>query len=257
MFHLAAWYESIDPAAAYNDLTAVADTQLTTGGDNIQIPTLDQIVALAGGAENAVAPRMRLVAPSLRQRSLYQIAPLNVATAGAVEPGSPPAVVDLRANPLKMEKSENVQCSLLSNPAAAQIQWGLMWLADGPVAPVQGNIFTARGTSATTLVAGTWSNCAITFDENLPRGRYQIVGMKGISAGAIAARTVLPEIRWRPGVIACDIVEDLDDRIFRNGQFGVFGEFEDTDGLTVDFLSVSADTAEIVYLDLIQVRLGP
>jgi hypothetical protein len=44
--------------------------------------------------------------------------------------------------------------------------------------------------------------------------------------------------------------------MFRNGTFGIFGEFEDTDQPTVDFLSVSADTAQEVYFDLIQVRDG-
>ena len=257
MKHTAAWWENVDPAGAYNLLNAVADTQITWALTNIQIPSLNQIVLLAGGADNTAAPIMRLVAPSLRTRSLFQIAPLNAQAAAAIEPDTPPKILDLRTTPLVMVPGENAQVELNSNPVAAQSQWLIAWFADGPVAPVGGSIFTVRAVGATALVAGAWTNCPLVFDENLPRGRYQIVGMKAISATGIAARLVVPDSRWRPGVLACDVVEDEDWPGFRYGAFGAFGEFEDTDALTADFLANAADAAEIVYLDLIQLRSGP
>jgi hypothetical protein len=257
MFHLAAWYESVDPAGAYDQLNAVPDQALTVSGVNVQVPALNKIVAMAGGAENTVAPRLRLAAPVLRTKSLFQIAPLSTASAGAVEPLSPHSIVDLRKTPLQMVTGEQLVMELLSNPAAAQIQWALAWLADGPIEQVTGDVFTVRATASATLTAGSWTNTALTFDENLPRGRYAIVGMKAISAGLIAARLVLPDIKWRPGVLGNDLVEDIEWPGFRYGGMGVFGEFEDVDGFTADFLSVSGDTAETVYVDLIQRRNGP
>jgi hypothetical protein len=257
MFHLAGWSEDIDPAGLYNLLNAIADTQITWALTNIQVPSLNQIVALAGGAENTAEPIMRMVAPSLRTRSLFQISPLNTGAAAHIEPDTPPKILDLRRTPLVMVPGENVQVELNSNPAAVQWQWCFAWFADGPIAPVGGSIFTVRAVGATALVAGTWTNVPLVFDENLPRGRYQIVGMKAISAECQAARLVVPDSRWRPGVLGCDTVTDVDWKGFRYGNFGVFGEFEDTDALTVDFHSSAADAAEIVYLDLIQLRAGP
>ena len=97
----------------------------------------------------------------------------------------------------------------------------------------------------------------LTFDEDLPRGRYAVVGMRARAAGCVAGRLFLPGSRWRPGVLGVDAQDDVEHWRFRNGEMGSFGEFEDTDTLTAQFLSVSADTAEDVYLDLIQIRSGP
>lgn len=257
MFTTVAFYESIDPAAAWTQLAGVADPHVRVVGDDIQIPSLSQIVALAGGAENTVEPQMRLVTPSLREKSLYKLVPLNVAAAAGVEPTSHPRVIDLREIPLPLVPGEQLNAEVNSNPAAAQVQWMIAWLADGPIVPVKGSIFTVRCTGATTLVAGAWTNVALTFDEDLPRGRYQIMGMHAQSAGCIAARLQLVGGGWRPGCLGADGPDDGVQSIFRNGQFGVFGEFEDIEPPTIDYLSLSADTAEVIYLDLIQVRKGP
>lgn len=257
MFHLAAWYESVDAAGAYVNLAVVPDTQITASGSQIQVPTLNQIVALAGGACNTTAPRLRLSAPNLRLKSLFQIAPLNVAGAAPALPMSPHRLLDLRDNPLKMVTSEQMQAQLLANPAAAQVQWCLIWLADGPIAPVKGDVFTVRATGTATLVIGTWTNVPLTYDEALPRGRYQIVGIKAFSANGIACRALIPGLQWRPGVMCNLVTEEIEWPGFRYGGMGSFGEFEDIDTLNVEFLAAVADTAEVVFFDLVQVRSGP
>jgi hypothetical protein len=62
---------------------------------------------------------------------------------------------------------------------------------------------------------------------------------------------------WRPGVMATNTDRHLENPAFRWGNFGVFGEFEDTDPPTVDALGNVADAAQVYYLDMIQVRAGP
>src|SRR5574341_1733615 len=188
MFTIIAYSESVDPGAAYNALTAVADQHVRVSGDDIQIPSLNHVVAVAGLVENAAANRARLVSPSLRVRSNFQVQPLNGGAAAAVEPASPAAVVDLRSSPLVLAAGEQLNFEVLSDPVAAQRQSGVVWLADAPIAPIAGPIFTVRATSATALVAGAWSNVAVVFEEDLPRGRYQLVGLWPVSAGMIAAR---------------------------------------------------------------------
>ena len=254
---LAAFYESQTLAAAYLGIAGVADQHVRVVGDDIQVPSLNQIIAIAGGiSSTTLLNQLRLSSPSLRERGLFQIAPANVA-ATAVEPGSPARVVDLRENPLVLVPGEQLNAEVLGT-VTTQPSWCCVFLAEGPIAPVIGNMFTIRVTgAAAALTAGVWGNRALTFDEDLPRGRYQLVGMRPESAGCVAARAVFSGYGWRPGAIGNSVVEDLHDRIFRYGKMGVFGEFEDIEPPTIDFLSVSADTLLYCYLDLIQVRKGP
>jgi len=256
-FHTAAFLESVDPAAAFNALTALADQAITIAGDDLRVPELSQIIAVAGGIETAVESFLRLTSPSLRIRGLFQVEPYSTAAAAAVEPASPHRVCDLRRIPLPLVVGENLNAETDSNPVAAQIQWCIVWFAAGPIEAVGGSIFTIRATNASTLTGSVWSNVALTFVEDLPRGRYQVVGMRARSAGLVAARLVFVGGRWRPGVLGTDAQDDLEHPMFRYGGLGVFGEFEDLEPPSVDFLSVSADTAQDVYLDLIQLRAGP
>jgi hypothetical protein len=258
MFTTVAHIQSIDPAAVYTAINAALGEQhIRSTGTQIFVPELTQIIALAAGVDITVESFARLAAPSLRKLSRFEIEPFSTDTAAAVEPASPAPVVDLRLNPLQPTKDEVLTAEINSNPAAAREQWVVEWLADGPVTPVTGKIFTVRATGAATLVALTWGNVALTLSEDLPRGRYAVVGLRARSAGCIAARMVFIGGRWRPGVLGCDAQADLTHEMFRFGGLGVFGEFEDTDLPSVDFLSISADTAEDVLLDLIQLRDGP
>lgn len=256
MLTTVAWYQSVDPAGVTVQLNAVSDQSVRVSGADIYCPPLASCIALAGGAESTVAPYMRFASPSQRRKTSTYITPLNTAAAAAVEPGSPHAVADYRFNPIELVPGEQLNMELNSNPAAAQIQWGIAWLASGPVEAPKGAMFSVRGTAAATLVAGSWSNTGITLTEDLPRGRYQVVGMSAISAGLIAARLVFIGGIYRPGVMGADLVADIGSDLFRRGNMGIFGEFEDTDQPSVDFLSISADTAEEIVLDLIQVRDG-
>lgn len=257
MFHTAAFQESVDPAGAYNALTAVPDQQIRVQGDDLFVPDLNQLVAVAGGVETTVESFLRLVSPSLRGRSRFQIEPFNTGAAAAVEPLSPHRVTDLRTSPLVLVPQETLNAECNSNPAAAQIQWCVVWFADAPIALATGAIFSVIATGATALVANTWTNVPLTFDEDLPRGRYAIVGGRFRSAGCVAGRVVFVGGRWRPGALGVDAQDDLEHPMFRAGGLGIWGEFEDVDTPSVDFLSVSADAAEDVTLDLIQLRAGP
>ena len=258
MFTTVAFHESIDQAGIFEPIAAVADQHVRIVGDDIQIPTLNQIVAVAVLAENAVAPRARLVSPSLRVLSRIMLSPVNVTTAAAVIPASPQRVIDRRSSPLALVIGEQLNLEIIANPAVAQRQGGIVWLADGPIVELAGKIFTVRATSATAAVVGAWTNVAVTFDEDLPRGRYQLVGMKALSSGMIAARAVFVGGQgWRPGVLGNTNVNDLESPIFRHGGMGVFGEFEDIEPPTMDVHATTADATQEFYLDLIQLRAGP
>lgn len=257
-FTTVAFIEQIDPAGVFVAVNAALGEQhITSAGDNITIPEWTQVVALAAGVEIAVESFARLASPSLRTGGLFNVEPFSVATAAAVLPTSPHPVMDLRANPLVLVRGEILTFELNSNPLAIQRQWLVVWLADGPVAPVGGRVVTARATGVTTLVADTWGNVPITMIENLPRGRYQIVGLRARSANLVAARVVIPGQAWRPGVLGVNAQTDREHPMFRYGRVGSFGEFEDTDLPSVDCLANVADAAQDFYFDLVQVRSGP
>ncbi len=259
-FTTLAFQQSIDPAGVFTQVTpAGAEQSVTIRGNAIQVPTLAQIILAAAGVEIAVESFARFVAPSLRQLLLVNVEPFSSAAAAAVTPASPHPLLDLRRTPTPLVPGEALTFELSSNPVAAQIQWGVLWLADGPVAPVAGAIRTARATGATALVANAWTAVPLTFTEDLPRGRYQLVGVRARSAGLVAARAVFvgPPAGARPGCLGTPLQQGLAHDAFRFGQLGVWGEFEDIEPPQFECLSVSADAAEDFYLDLVQTRSGP
>ncbi len=260
MFTTLAFQQSLDPAGVFTQVApALQEQSVTIRGNAIQVPTLAQIIAAAAGVEIAVESFARFVSPSLRQLLLENIEPFSSAAAAAVTPASPHPVVDRRGAPVPLVPGEALTFELSSNPVAAQIQWGVIWLADGPVAPIGGAIRTARATGATALIANTWVAVPLAFTEDLPRGRYQLVGLRARSAGLVAARAVFvgPSATARPGCLGNPTQQGLAHDMFRWGQLGVWGEFEDIEPPQIECLAVSADAAEDFYLDLIQTRSGP
>ncbi|MGH2668422.1 MAG: hypothetical protein ACRDH5_04755, partial [bacterium] len=117
----------------------------------------------------------------------------------------------------------------------------------------------ARATGATALVASSWTAVPLTFTEDLPRGRYQLVGLRARSAGLVAARAVFVggPAGQRPGCLGNPTQQGVAHDMFRHGQLGVWGEFEDNEPPQIECLAVSADAAEDFHLDLIQTRSGP
>lgn len=103
-----------------------------------------------------------------------------------------------------------------------------------------------------TLAANVWTNGPITFDDSLPVGHYQVVGFRAESAGLVAARLVFKGYGWRPACLGNVSPQQFGSDVFRNGNMGVWGEFDSINPPTVDFLSNSADTAEYGILDLLK-----
>ncbi len=84
-----------------------------------------------------------------------------------------------------------------------------------------------------------------------------MIGFRAQSATLIASRILLPGQGNRPGVLGCDAQEDVQGGMFRAGNFGSFGEWEDTDAMQFEFLANAADANPVVFIDLQPVRLGP
>jgi len=246
-FTLVSFNESIDPAAAWANITATPDPHVTVTGDDILVPELDQIVAIAGCIDQTVASQVRLTAPSMLAQGFPEYVPW---LASGLVFGAHAEVNTKAENPIQLDRMEALQCQVLTNPGAAAQHYIGVWLADGPLAPVNGPIRTIRATAAVSIVVTGWTNGALTFPVSLKAGRYQVVGMSCRSANSVFARLVFPGMGWRPGCACVNDELEEDYPLFRNGKAGVWGEFDSASPPTIDILGVT-DTTEEVFLDLI------
>ena len=251
MHSLVAYYESVDPAGAFVNLNAVPDQHVFVSGDDIRVPyKLNHVIGSAVAINDlTVAPRARLESPSLRSFVNYDLQPI----VNGLVFGNPPEGILFPDAPLVLTPDESLNLAVLSNPAAAVVHYGLVWLADGPQPPVKGAAFSVRATAAATLSAGLWVNSAVTFSQTLPAGKYQIVGMRAVGTNLVAARLVFIGAAHRPGVAACNLAADNDHYLARRGGLGVFGEFDSNTPPSVDCLGVT-DTAQEFVFDIMRVR---
>ena len=248
--HLAGFYEDIDPGGALVNIAGIADQALTVTGDDVRVPSeLPFLVGAAGLIGDASGARCQVSSPSLRRLANIDVAPFPLADVY----GDPPEADIHPRNAIQLRGDEALNFLVNSNPAAAELHHGFVWLADGPVPEVSGEVFTVRATAAVTAVVGTWVNGGLTFDQDLPVGNYQVVGMRCEMAGAVAARLVFVGGAWRPGCLAVVSEDDNDLPVFRQGRMGVWGQFHTNTPPTVDFCAASAAVTPAVYLDIIPV----
>lgn len=247
MFTLVGWTESQDSAVLVN-VAALADPHVRVEGDNIIVPT--EVTNLVGAY--ALGPnltRIQLQSPSLRRILNMELNPFDI----AAEPVSPSSFHDLTRAPIVLDAEEALSAQAAEDAAGASRATVLAWLADKAIEPVVGDIRSVRVTAAATLVANAWTNAALTFDQSLPAGRYQLVGGNFVAAGLQAWRCVGVGYTWRPGALGWDTNSDVAPERFRYGHMGTWLEFNHNTPPTIDFLSNSADTAETGVLDLIKI----
>jgi hypothetical protein len=249
MFHTVAFYESVDPAGAYNTLNGVPDQTVYVSGVDIRVPKpLPYIIGAAGLGNDASFVAAQVQSPSMRSFTYLDVTALKAALVFA---GVPHTSLN-PGSPIPVAPDEAINFAANSDPAAAAVHYGLVTFSDGPVQPVRGNMRTVRCTGAAALAAGAWKSSVLTFGQTLPVGQYQVVGMRAEGANLVAARLVFNGTVWRPGVPAANAVGDDDRGIFRFGNAGIFGQFDSTTPPQIECLGVT-DTAQVVQLDLLRV----
>jgi hypothetical protein len=254
--------------ASLSSLTAIqalSDQHVRINDDDVVVPELDQVLAafaISANIENAA-----LASPSLRRMFYPRLSKLCVAANlpdnQAVDEGGAATytiygedyINDFRDTPIPLVQSEKLNFQI-DNGGNSEQMFAVVFLGDGTPVKETGPMFTIKATNTDSLTANVWTNGALTFAEDLPAGRYAVVGMAYKSATAIAARLVFIGGKWRPGCIAKSDYNRYEPAMFRLGQMGVFGEFEFDQPPTVDFLANAADSSQEIWLDLIQVREG-
>ena len=247
MYHTAIWTASVDQPAL-TAIAALADPVLTISGNNLQVPSATPALGLAVGI-GVNLTRFQLQSPSLRRFINFESRPIH----RSVTPLSPNPAIDFMDNVLELDAGEQLQAWTAEDGAGATRMNAIVNLLDKDVTSATGAIFTLRATGATTLVAFSWTNGALTLDQVLPVGQYAIVGARCESAGLLAFRFVFQNQTPRPGGIGNLTESTLTLPRQRFGGWGIWGTFDNWTIPTVDYFSSSADTAEVLALDLVKV----
>jgi hypothetical protein len=250
-FSLAAYYSNVDASAGLVNVAPINDPHIRTGGNYIYLPAA--IAKLLGAEAHGVAPNVQaqLRSPSVRKMFSQEINPMNA----TVLPATPAQIFDRFDNPIPLDPAEPME-ALIYTGAAQTHNFVLVWLGGGAVVPVKGDIRTIRATSAIAAVAGTWTNIAPTFTDTMAAGKYQVVGMRFQSTTAIAARLLFPGQYTRPGCLGCVLSSDIVPGRFRNGNAGVWGEFQADTPPSIDILCNAADAAAVQFFWLDVIKSG-
>jgi hypothetical protein len=193
--------------------------------------------------------RARLSSPTLNVVTSPYIRDVSL----AVNVGNPQIVADYSENPLTIYPLEELAVLAANSAATSGVSLAVLGLMVQYMPAPAGQILTIRGTGAGTLVVNTWTNIGtITWQNTLPSGMYSIIGGEFFSAGATAGRFIVENQVWRPGGLGMILETNRTDKLFRHGRMGVWGTFHSYAMPTVEMISASADTAEVVYMDIIK-----
>ena len=248
MQHLALFAESIDPAGALVNIAAINDDSVFTSGDDIRVPV--QLPFLLGAAAliSATSPiQAQLQSPSLRQIANIDLEPCGL---GLVF-GDPAELAMHPTNPIPLRGDESLNFLANTNPAGAQLHYGLVWFGDGAQQSVSGDIFSVRASMSVTAVADAWVNGTLTFGQDLPVGNYDVVGLRVRAAGLVAARLNFIGGAWRPGVPGAVAIDDKVSEQFRYGRMGVYGSFHTNTPPSIEIVGAAGAVTPTVILDLI------
>lgn len=247
MHHTVAWRESIADITLL-DIDPVPDTLMLIQNSHF-VPQVDQFI-MYGYFGAAGATRARFVTPSFRQLSTPWIRPINL----AIVPVDEPNMADYSKGPLRIRALEEFAFEAFQTTGGAAVVVGVAGLSKSPsLAYPSGDIITMRGTGATTVTAGAWTNCPITWQDTLPNGTYACVGCEFIGTTCVAGRLIFEEQWDRPGGLGQSLVSGNGPALFRKGGLGVWGRFNANRMPNAEFLCNAADTAQEIYLDFIRV----
>lgn len=199
--------------------------------------------------------RVRINAPKFRGIARPYIRPLE----GALNPSSRPQLMESWQQSLLYNATEPIQPLQTDTVSETVVIVGTFGDLQRNVTP--GDMYTMRATTSFTPTAGAWTiSGALTFDDTLPTGQYEIQGYDTFNTGGVASRLVflgpaLPGVvpNVRPGIVNPTTVSSQSTRYFRYGYLGPFGRFINTALPQVEVLQTGATTNPDQYFDIVKV----
>ena len=252
MHTVIAFQEAGTGAAGQANIAAVPDPHVRTAGDYIYVGEMNNIIGVFAFGSTLLTG-MRLESPSMRRLGNYEISPIQI----AIEPAGDDAITLHPMSPLALEINEGLECiqRVSADASADRVACGV-FLSDGPLAPVDGEIFHVRATATlAAATSGVWQNAEITFDDYLPVGRYALVGAEVVQADGTLFRFNPVGESHRPGGVCITAVGVKGAPAFRHGQLGVWCEFDQLTPPSIEILTseTATATAVVLFLDLIKV----
>jgi hypothetical protein len=158
---------------------------------------------------------------------------------------------------MALQAGETIEVQTSEDGAGATQQTVLVCVGPTALPPVPaGDVMVMRATGTTTLGVRTWTTVPITLDSSLPVGNYALVGFLPISAGIIAARVLISTQNNRPGMLGLPGSEsaagDFDPLTYARIMNYDMGHFSNRNVPQFQFFSISADTAETVFLYVVK-----
>lgn len=231
------------------NIAGVTDQSARVSGDDIYIGKYNRIVGMFGGGHSAQT--LRLVSPSLRRVFSPYIHPYYSGAADAYWVVKP---VDKCLNPISLESNEALNALItVSEVHATPRNFCGVNLSDGPIAPVFGDIRSIVMEASATMTIGVWTNHSLTFPEDLPVGRYQVVGAQCRSNNVGIFRLVPLGEDYRPGGLIDAGDKIIDTTGQREGKQGIWCEFDQLTPPSLDVCMATAGTWYSLKLDLIRV----
>lgn len=230
------------------DVPALADGVLTLSNNHVLPPRPTNLLYAAAASLNVA--RVRLSQPSLNVVTSPYLHDVSL----AVDFGNPQIIADYSNDPLTLKELEEVVVQWTQGAATSGVILALLGLDFGRQSPPAGNVYTIRGTATGTLAINSWTNVGTIVWQNAPQsGTYVVVGGFAQSAGGKAFRFIFPEQVPRPGGPAILLETNRVHPLFRFGNLGVWGTFKNYALPAVEMISASADTAEIIYMDIMKI----
>jgi len=268
-----------DRATAVTTLTALSgvdDDHLKVVGDDLYVPSdlpnlIGIVVAHGTGTAKGKPVDSRITSPSLRELFTPWIDNLsdtldgyhkhteNVASTYTqnadteYEYAQRYAVNLFSDNPLPLEATEALNVELTNDAVTGARGIALVMFADKAIAPIKGDIRTIKAVTSFTPTANKWESGAITLQEDLPVGRYGVVGAKVVGGNTYGFfRFIFTGYTWRPGgVIVKDVRQEVD-KLFRKGGLGIWGTFKHDEPPRLEVMELISIANPIVYLDIIK-----
>jgi hypothetical protein len=245
--HLAAFYASL--AASQTDLAIapVVDPQLSTNNNGMLLPENMRIgMALASGLG---VTQGRFNVPSLRVNALPRVHPVNK----ALYPVDDAPIMKWREQGPRVLQTETFQAQLTSDATAGpNDSYMLAWLYAGAPRKIAGDITTIRATSTVTAATGSWVVGALTLEQDLPSGRFAVVGLDAIGTTAQAMRLRFPGGGYCPGVSVQQAAGQFFLDTFRCNNAGFFGEFMNSTPPQIDVLGTTGAVTLTIFMDIIK-----
>jgi len=246
-------------ATTFVQLNFKADVIVPTLNNGLQVPKQLYRLGFVGGVGTSLT-NIRAQTPAFLPFPWPTFAPVNRGSGFA----SPPRVWDGFKYPLPMNPTDEFDIYIAQNSGGSETEYVFVTLTDGTTTPPpMGRFFSVHATGSTTVTAGAFTTCQLTFDQAIPAGLYAVIGARAYSATGQAFRLApAMEPLWRPGGIAVKAYDQMDPPAQRgyiyDGQvvapWGVWMTFYQNVPPQLDMFCTSADTAQECWLDLIQLN---